>query len=100
MSTFLIESQDEEAGDLGALTRTVQLAALVVNAALPLEVPPVIPKEDRIPVSIQAAEEDCASLRAEAFGQVLAELMARKYTAGLSDLEALAAGRVPSPQET
>jgi len=99
MSTFLIETQDDESSDLGDLARTVQLAALVVNAALPLEVPPAVPRKDRIPVAVQAAEEDCVNLRAEAFSQVLAELTANEYTARPADLADLLAGRVPSPQE-
>jgi hypothetical protein len=79
--------------DVGELTRSLRMALLVVDAALPL----AGAIQDGSPVSAGLATEDRSHLRGIAFRVALRELDRFEYTIRPSDLEALMDGRVPEP---
>jgi hypothetical protein len=76
--------------DLGDLARGIEWAALLVNAALPLN-------ESRTPEGVPTAvAADRAAFRAVAFASVLhAMIPLNAYTATPAVLEALIEGRMP-----
>jgi hypothetical protein len=85
-----------EVQDLGELARSLRMARVVVNAALPLQ---GLEQEagDGPDWLADLRYKDQLNLRAIAFRAVLRELDQFEYTARPSDLEALIEGRVPEP---
>jgi len=96
MSTISIIAED--ARDLGDMARAIQWAQLLVDAALPLDTPPVIPAPGVVPAGIDLVEQDRAGFRLEAFSQVLDRLIEGGWTARPSDLDRLVNGRMPEPR--
>lgn len=88
----------EEARDIGDLARAVQWAGLLVDAAMPLDVPLPPVRPDKRIASAEAVEADRAQMRTEAFAQVLAQLIEGGWTARPSDLERLIGRQMPEPR--
>ena len=85
-------SDEAKPVDLGALTRAVQLALLMTDAALPLHGAPEVQASMR-----ELTVRDRSRLRGIAFEAVLSEMNRFECTITPSALEALIDGRVPKP---